>query len=264
MKSEHTPSYDLPKNYGNARLLIFLLMLLLYPTGGYSAVLRTGSSTANSHPKEKSIQYPRASSKRSEVGLEAGLLFPPTRPAMTVNYSRVYRNLRLSLRIQASWVSLAKNFSDAAKESNYTERFSETNAQLSEVNLSLPEVSYYFQEKYFIALSPILRATQCTAVYGTTNGNRLQFDSTGLSMGLQGTAGIRFEGRLKLELNSGFHFPLSSIGSASLAYTQTSSLTTADFSDQEIDSILNSLQPYAKELSEGITLQFGVRGIWEL
>lgn len=264
MKPEHNLINELRKILGNARLLSLSAMFLIYPTAGYSAVRRTAPSQANSNSKEKSLSSSQANSERSEIGIEAGLLFPPARPALTLNYARGYRNLRLSLRVQASWVSLAKNFSDAAKESNYAERLSETTAQLSELNLSVPEVSYYFRDRYFISLSPILRATQCAAVYNTTNGNRLQFDSTGLSIGLQGTAGVRFGGKLKIELNSGFHFPVSSIGSASVDYTQTSSSTVADFSDQEIDSILNSLQPYAKELSEGITLQFGVRGIWEL
>jgi hypothetical protein len=231
---------------------------------GLGAELPESSSKTKTTQPDKSSQHERIGPKSSEVGLEIASLYPPVRPALGLSYTHVMGAARLSLRLQGSWVSLSKTFSEAAQESSYASRLSNSNAQLTEINLAVPDLSYFFRDRYFVAMAPIVRATSCVAIYSTTNENSLQFESTGLSVGLNGTAGIRFGKRFKVEMATGIQLPISSIGTAAVAYTQSSANTTADFSDQELDSILSALQPYAKELSEGFTLQLGVRALWEI
>lgn len=264
MYPEPNPSYELRKYTRWVSSLCTVLGMSVGWATGYGSEQETIPAKPELPTAAESATQNSNTEKNTGIGIEAAFLYPPARPAVTFGYSRSFGQFHLSLRLQGSWVSLAQTFSEAAQQSSYASRLSESKAQLTEINLSVPEVSYYIQNRYFIAVSPIFRATQCTAAYGTVNENTLQFESTGLSLGVQGTTGIRVGGNFKIEFNTGIHLPVSSIGAASVDYTQTSTSPVADFSDDELDSILNSLQPYAKELSEGLTLQFGLRGVWEI
>ncbi|MEY2988949.1 MAG: hypothetical protein RJB13_2470 [Pseudomonadota bacterium] len=264
LTAELNPSYALRKTKWKTHSVWALVTVVIYSSQALGDERQKSQSrTISTKPDEDSRKLDNPESK-VEAGLELAYLSPPSRPAVGLNYTHQFSAIRLSLRLQGSWVSLSKTFSEAAQKSSYANRLSEANAQLTEVNLSAPELALTLLQHYFIAVSPILRATHCSATYSTVNDNALQFESAGLSLGVQGAAGIRIGGKFKVEFATGFHLPINSIGAAAVNYTQTSSNSAADFNDQELDSILNSLQPYAKELSEGFTLQFGVRGLWKI
>lgn len=264
MTSELNPSYELRKSRWGARSVCTLVTLT--PFWGTAFGDDKNKLLPSSEPlkTEGSSHQARILPQSSEVGLEIAYLFPPARPAVGLSYSRPLGPMRLSLRLHGSWTSLSKTFSEAAQESSYANRLSAANGQLRELSLSVPEVSYTFRDRYFLAIAPILRGTDCVATYSTVNENSLQFESAGLSIGVHAIVGLRTGKKFKIELASGIQLPITSIGTAGLNYTQASGNSKPDFSDQELESILNSLQPYAKELSEGFTLQFGVRGLWEI
>lgn len=233
-----------------------------------ASVLATPQAFADQMPqaskKKRQRQTPKAKSSAHEIGLEAGVLFPPTRPALGVHYGSRFRDFSLSARLQGSWVSVAQSFSDAASQSEYADRLSDASGELGELTLSVPELGYRFTDKFILSLSPIFRFTQCVATYKTKNDNSLSFSSLGFSAGIAPSFALQLGRSGTFEIGAGLQFPFFSIGTAALDYTQNSSSPLADFSEEELDSILKSLQPYAKELSEGLTLQLGIRWLWTI
>lgn len=212
--------------------------------------------------KTKKRQSKKTTDQAHELGLEGSILFPPARPAVGIHYSNRFRDLSLFARVQASWVSVAQSFSEAAAQSDYADRLTDATGELGEINLSIPELGYRLKKNFILSLSPIFRFTRCVATYKTKNDNSLTFSSLGFSAGIQPAFALRLGQSGTFEIGTGLQFPLLSVGTAALDYTQNSSSPLADFSEQELDSILASLQPYAKELSEGLTLQLGVRWLW--
>lgn len=208
---------------------------------------------------------PEARRATSAGGIGLGVALPPIRPVASFFYTSLNSWGDVSLRISGSYLSLAKTFKDAAVESQYASKLTDTDAHLWDASLNAPEVAWQLPMRLFIAMAPEVRMTSCRADYTTVAGETLVFSGWGVSSGVSASGGLRTQPRgssLALEISAGFTWPLASFGQADLSFEGSPSTGGQTFSDQDLDSMLNSLQPYVQKLTVQPTAGLQLRAGW--
>jgi hypothetical protein len=213
----------------------------------------------------KKTQPQDARKSTSAWGVGLGVALPPVRPVAALFHTSLNSWGDVGLRVSGSYLSLAQTFKDAAVESQYASKLTDTDAHLWDASLQAPEVAWQLPLRLFIALAPEVRLTNCRADYTTVAGETLVFSGWGVSSGVNASGGLRTQPRgssLTLEISAGFTWPLASFGQADLSFEGSPSSGGQTFSDPDLDSMLNSLQPYVQKLTVQPTAGLQLRAGW--
>lgn len=208
---------------------------------------------------------PRNEMKDMALGVGAGLLFPLARPALSLSLSALSKTWTTSIRATGSYTQLSSSFESAVKDSEYADKIKTTDASLWDFELAVPELSITLPLSTFVAATPTLRTSRCVSHFTTISGEPLVFSGWALAAGGSAKAGYRhtlMTENLTIELFGGLNLPLWSYGATSLVYVRQGTGGGETFSDPDLVSMLDSLQPYMQNLSNLPTAQVGVSAAW--
>lgn len=199
------------------------------------------------------------------LGIGVGLFFPLARPALSLSLSALSKTWTISIRATGSYTQLSSSFESAAKDSEYSDKIKTTDASLWDVELAVPELSITLPLSTFVAAAPTLRTSRCVSHFTTISGEPLVFSGWARAAGGSAKAGYRhtlMTEKLTIELFGGMNWPLWSYGETSLVYVRQGTAGSETFSDPDLVSMLDSLQPYMQNLSNLPTAQVGVSAAW--
>jgi hypothetical protein len=199
------------------------------------------------------------------LGLGLGVVLPPVRPTVSLSYSILNVWGEVAMRVTGSYLSLAQTFKNAAVESQYANKLSDTKAHLWDVGLQAPDVEWHLPLNLYAALSPEVRMTSCRADYTTVANETLVFSGWGVGAGVNASGGLRIQPKgtsFSFEINASYNWPFASFGQADLSFENATSSGGQTFSNQDLDSMLNSLQPYVQKLTVQPTAGLQLRAGW--
>lgn len=228
-------------------------------TNGKSSLRREKASTKSLTTKNPDQQY--------SLGVGAAVLMPILRPSVLFSVAMQEKLWAFGGRLSASYATLSSNFKEAADKSDYAERISSTDASLWDLHLVAPEIRRSLPSNFFLSLAPSLKATLCTSNYSTKASEPLDFRGWAVSLNAHANSGYRIEfreNRLNFEIFAALSFPFWSSGGTEISYQRAEQSSTSNFSESELESMLNSLQPYLEKLSKLPTTEFGVTAVWKL
>lgn len=225
-------------------------------------------------PKEKSQPVktlntsgsrPKIGTKEMELGVGAGLLLPLPRPSISLSFSALSKTWAIALRATGSYTQLSASFENAVKESEYSKKIQKTDAYLWDLELAVPELSLNLPLNTYVAATPTLRTSRCVSNFTTLAGEPLVFSGWALAAGGAAKAGYRHNliaNTLSIEFFGGLNWPLWSYGATDLVYVRQGTGGVETFSDTDLVSMLDSLQPYLQNLSNQPTTHVGVSAAW--
>jgi hypothetical protein len=187
-----------------------------------------------------------------EIGIGGGLLFPLVRPQVVLQGAIPMGPAQLGLRVGFSYLSLRDSFTQAAEVSVYSDRLVTNSASLSEISLAIPEATVWLGQSVFLTAGATIRNSLVSAAYTTITDEPLTFRSLGIAVGATGSAGFRFyvSPSLAFDVASFFDFPLKSTGWASVDYTRDNSVAVPTLNENELDLMLQELEPYFQGLAK--------------
>lgn len=204
-------------------------------------------------------------SKGWNLGVGSSLLLPITRPAAIVALTSSETPWSLGLRISGSYAPLSSSFKTAADRSDYSAKISETQAYLWDINVAAPEITLSLPRDLYVSLTPALRSTRCISNYKTTNSESLTFSGWAFTVSAESNIAYRIDtplNKLFFEIFAGLAVPLWSAGVADLSFQRNALGDSANFSENEIELMLESLQPYLEKVSKLSSIELGVKAFW--
>ena len=208
---------------------------------------------------------PKLGTKEMALGVGAGVLLPLPRPSISLSFSALSKTWATSIRATGSYTQLSSSFESAVKDSEYSKKIQKTDAYLWDVELAVPELSLNLPLNTYVAATPTLRTSRCVSNFITIAGEPLVFSGWAIAAGGAAKAGYRHSliaNNLSIEFFGGLNWPLWSYGATDLVYVRQGTGGVETFSDTDLVSMLDSLQPYLQNLSNHPTTQVGVSAAW--
>lgn len=256
----------MPLDSSTFRVLLWAGLIPLVSSGvvvvfPWAATAAGASDTTN----RAKVSPPKKEIKEMALGVGAGLLFPLSRPALSLSLSALSKTWATSIRATGSYTQLSSSFESAVKDSEYSKKIKKTDAYLWDVELAVPELSISLPLNTYVAAAPTLRTSRCVSNFTTISGEPLVFSGWALAAGGSAKAGYRhtlMADNLTIEFFGGLTWPLWSYGSTDLVYVRQGTGGVETFSDPDLVSMLDSLQPYLQNLSNHPTTQVGLSAAW--
>lgn len=197
----------------------------------------------------------------NELAVSGQLLMPLNRPSLGVSFGFPAGPIELSGQLAFSYLSLKSNFSSAAESSQYASKLSNTGAFLTDLTLSLPEVSFSFLEHFFFSVAPTVRGNLITATYSTSADEPLIFRGFGLALGPTVSGGYQYElsSKLSIDFIAGILSPLWTMGGGTMDYSRNNSTLTPTLTETDLENMLEALEPYLQTVTKQTTAGVGLR-----
>lgn len=199
-----------------------------------------------------------------EIGIGGGLLFPLIRPQIVLEGAFPIGSAQLGLKAGFSYISLRESFQEAAEASEYANKLVTSSASMSELTLTIPELTFWLGQSVFLTAGGSVRSSVITAAYKTLTDEPLVFKSWGVAAGMGISAGYRFyvSPKLAFGFSSSLHSPFKTTGWASVDYTRDNTIAVPTLNDTELDQMLEALEPYLQTLAKQTTVAATLRLVY--